>query len=149
MTEPDDSDDEFFGNQDILANNDEFGALEQRERRAREESLKTVGFVESYDDAKDVRLQEGFEVGYRETYDVALRLGTVLGKEAVQNLLSNSSGANETSLPQQTDTMARQVREFLNNFERRSSDDNLDQATESLEMLLGQLEEYSSEPTNR
>jgi hypothetical protein len=113
--EGEDEDDEFFGNQDDSSsyhendNDAEHGAgrsgLALHESRAREEELKTIGYLDSYDANKEVLLQEGFEQGYRETYHVAMRIGMLLGQaSALGTILVAPTSTNQSSDPVTTDT---------------------------------------------
>jgi hypothetical protein len=61
--------------------NDEFGSLMQNERAAKELELKTVAFLDAFDEYKDTKLQEGFEHGMLESLEVAIRIGKLLGKQ--------------------------------------------------------------------
>jgi len=54
--------------------------LALHEARAAEEAAYKRGFLEGCDVTKDERLQDGFEVGYRETLDAAMRIGKMLGE---------------------------------------------------------------------
>ena len=62
------------------------GGLAGHETRANEAAFRKMGYLEAYDAAKEERLQEGFEAGYREAVDVAasvgLRLGRLVGRAA-------------------------------------------------------------------
>jgi len=42
-----------------------------------------IGFLDAFDESKDERLQQGFEDGYRETFDVSLRVGKQLGRTSI------------------------------------------------------------------
>jgi hypothetical protein len=142
LNEEDDNDDgdEFFGDQD---GDDDFGGLlGEREHLARQNELKTVGYVESYDETKETRLQEGFQMGYRETFDVALRIGQLLGQATFRARLeqtqSNSSEDDATSSSQ---TAAKQVRDFLTKSEQpRNKEEALRDAKTELEDLEKDLQ---------
>jgi hypothetical protein len=107
----DEDDDEFFGNQDDSSSYHddetygEHGAgrsgLALHESRAREEELKTIGYLDSYDANKEVMLQEGFEQGYRETYHVAIRIGMLLGQASAlgSSILVAPTSTNHISDP--------------------------------------------------
>jgi hypothetical protein len=112
--EDEDEDDEFFGNQDDSSsyhedeNDAEHSAgrsgLALHESRAREEELKTIGYLDSYDANKEVLLQEGFEQGYRETYHVAMRIGMLLGQASARgSILAAPTSTNQRSDPVTTD----------------------------------------------
>ena len=72
-------DDEFFGDQDG-EDNGSFGGLSEYELKAKEEEIKKLAYLQSYDEKKELRLQEGFEAGYQETFDSAFRIGKLLGQ---------------------------------------------------------------------
>ena len=106
-TEASHSEDEFFGNQsdseDDYLHNPHFdesdaspstsqkhghhrhghGALNEHERNSQRETRRNVGYHEAYDEYKEVKLQQGFESGYREHIDHAMKLGILLGKHVV------------------------------------------------------------------
>lgn len=83
------SDDEFFGAQH---EEDEgcadFGDMAKHETQARHHQLRTSGFLDAFDESKEELLQEGFEVGFLETFEPGKRLGLMLGKAATQNKLA-------------------------------------------------------------
>ena len=92
-------DDEFFGSQGDDAN--EFGDMEQREIHARHHRLKTVGFLDAFDESKEELLQEGFETGFLESFEGGKVVGRLLGRAATQSKIlqrndSTSQAANET-----------------------------------------------------
>jgi len=59
------------------------GGLSAAEARATEDRFRTIGYHEAYDQSKEERLQEGFEAGYRDSFDAAFRVGEILGREAM------------------------------------------------------------------
>ena len=89
-----DDDDEFFGNQSDSYSDYEHerehenehghghghGSLEKHEEQAQRETHKNIGYHEAYDEYKEIKLQQGFEDGYRGTIDDAMKLGMLLGK---------------------------------------------------------------------
>ena len=83
----DDQDDEFFGDQN---SNDETDGLTDRDNKAKEEELKSIGYLDAYDVSKDVRLQEGFEYGYEETFEISTRIGTLLGEAVAHAKVAES-----------------------------------------------------------
>lgn len=46
---------------------------------------RLLGYHESYDQSKEVRLQEGFEDGFRKSFDTAVRIGSLLGRHSIQS----------------------------------------------------------------
>jgi hypothetical protein len=61
---------------------DSFGELAIRETAALERQHWSLGYHETYAESEEAALQEGFENGYRDTYDVATCLGELLGQYA-------------------------------------------------------------------
>jgi hypothetical protein len=61
---------------------DSFGELAMRETAALERQHWSLGYHETYAESEEAALQEGFENGYRDTYDVATCLGELLGQYA-------------------------------------------------------------------
>lgn len=97
------SDDEFFGAQD---EEDEgcadFGDMAKHEIQARHHQLRTSGFLDAFDESKEELLQEGFEAGFLETFELGKRLGLMLGKAATQNKLApNESKQHSNQLANQ------------------------------------------------
>ena len=139
--EQEDTDDEFFGNQD---EGGDYGGLGQHESTARGQELRAIGYFESYDETKETLLQEGFEAGYREIYDAALRLGVLFGKLSAETHLSD--GRNE-SLPDskssQYSEAAGCLRDFLTDFQNRPYDAvfNAKETIEFLECELARSDE--------
>jgi hypothetical protein len=125
--------DEFFGSQD---DEGEFGALGQHDDLAKDHALKTIGYFESYDETKDILLQEGFEAGYRETYDAALRVGKLFGKLSAETQLL--SGKTTESESKQSSEAARRLHEFLTEFQNRPKNVEVN-AKESIELLEQEL----------
>lgn len=130
--------DEFFGNdgedepEQGLTQRDD---LADRERRARGQELHTIAYFDAYDAHKEERLQEGFEIGYKETIDVAKRIGSELGKQlAAAKLLSSKS--DEDGTIEVAKQSASQVFEFLKDFEQRAGDDGIPEELENLQQEL-------------
>jgi hypothetical protein len=88
-------DDEFFGSQEsdeeimehqqstTITNrfhDTEFGSLAEREFLAKENELKSIGFLDAYESHKEVKLQAGFEAGLVDTYGVAIQIGKIIGE---------------------------------------------------------------------
>jgi hypothetical protein len=70
------------GEENNSINGDAFGELAIRETAAMERHHWTLGYHETYTESEEASLQEGFEEGYRDTYDVATCLGEMLGQHA-------------------------------------------------------------------
>jgi len=143
--------DEFFGNQENADDHDhdheedEFGALGRHETRAHRRDVAALGYVESYDDTKEVRLQEGFEAGYRQTFDASLRVGDLFGQwMARAELLDDNNNDNDKdnqqdAIKQQSSTISRRLHEFLIAFQRGSIDPTVVQ--ESLAALEEEMKQ--------
>lgn len=81
LMDPNDSeDDDFFGDDD----DDEGDVLAEREIRAQEQQLENVGFLEAFEEAKEDKLQQGFEDGYTQNFDASVRIGELLGEAALE-----------------------------------------------------------------
>ena len=91
MADTQGDDDEFFGDQDDTDDGDFGGRLVIQEDLARQQELKTIGYLESYDEAKETRLQEGFQAGYQETFDLAVRIGALLGEATTRQRLQQKA----------------------------------------------------------
>ena len=139
--ENEEEDDEFFGSQDD--DGDGFGALGERETVARQQELQTLGYVEAYDETKDSLLQQGFEAGYRETHNAALRLGNLLGRIAAEEHLLGSQSDGDKAEKKQAEEASRQVYEFLTTFQTRDDKSPVN-AKESIELLAETLQKSIS-----
>ena len=132
-----DSEDEFFGNQSDedstckvpLAH----GSLPKHESQAQEENYRNIGYHEAYDENKEIKLQEGFEAGYRETFEDARKLGALLGNIVMRPIQGDASVAVKV------------VREYLEkaqsvdkekNKANSKQNDRMDEVTAHLEQML-------------
>jgi hypothetical protein len=107
MANPKDGDDEFFGNFDDdqpsvsnpnCADTDDRNLVEgmaEYESKATDEQFFNMGYLDAFDDAKEIRLQDGFEAGYRSVFDVSTRIGEILGHASASKFHENTS--NEQS----------------------------------------------------
>ena len=103
------SDDEFFGDQcsesDSIscvgqvnsikgdkgdAPSDPFGNIADHEYRSREASIKTLSYLDGYDETKEEKLQNGFSDGYRQSFSDAFRIGRALGSTCAKAALDES-----------------------------------------------------------
>ena len=136
--------DEFFGNQeeddDENHGGNDFGALGRHESRAKDRDLAAIGYFESYDETKDSRIQEGFEAGYRQTFDASLRVGELFGQWMAQaEFLDDDDDDNHEAVKQQSSTLSRRLHEFLVAFQSGSIDPTMVQ--ESLEALEEEMKQ--------
>ncbi|GKY93055.1 hypothetical protein MPSEU_000273800 [Mayamaea pseudoterrestris] len=94
-------DDEFFGHlhdqdtDNVVTNNIASVDLEVAEASAVQRQFHTLGFHEAYEDAKDSLLQEGFETGYRQNFEAAVRIGQLLGEFTAASRLKHSSSVGD------------------------------------------------------
>ena len=134
-----DDGDEFFGNDGDDDDNSNYLDLADRESRAKEEELKKIAYVEGYDDNKETRLQEGFEAGYKETFEAAMRIGNFLGSSVARTKFSTD--ANYTSIESKDASIdiARRIRQFLKTFEETTTEN--EEAQQDLEQLFRELQQ--------
>ena len=99
-----DPDDEFFGDQssgsesptsshkDIgeLTPSDPFGNASNHEYRSREASVRTLSYLDGYDETKEEKLQDGFANGYEQSFNDAYSVGRRLGSLCAQAALNES-----------------------------------------------------------
>ena len=87
---PVDPDDEFFGDQlsepgdssveDCgSGSNQTSDALSNHEYRSREANVRTLSYLDGYDETKEEQLQDGFADGYRQSFQDAMAVGRQLG----------------------------------------------------------------------
>ena len=73
------------------------GGLAGHETRSNQAAFHKMGYLEAYDATKEERLQEGFEVGYRESVELAqsigLHMGRLVGRTA--STLTRSTGKDD------------------------------------------------------
>lgn len=72
-------DDEFFGDQSC---DDEFGTAEAEFR-----DVKTLSYLDGFDETKEEKLQEGFADGYSNAFNDAFQTGKRLGSIASKSAL--------------------------------------------------------------
>lgn len=88
--------DDFFGKDEsddadesvrrCLDGYDGTNGLAAQEQAALEEQYRTLGYHETYETSQEETMQEGFITGYKETFDIALNIGTLLGQAAADRL---------------------------------------------------------------
>jgi hypothetical protein len=107
--------DDFFGNNDDDDAGDTenayktdylHGELYIRENAAIERQQWTVGYHETYSESHEESLQGGFEAGYRDTYEVATRIGQLLGRSAAATIPSEATVPSNPHATQQFDRLA-------------------------------------------
>jgi hypothetical protein len=85
MKSNDNDDDDFFGNDD-----DDDDDMAQRDIRAMQTRLQNIAYLDALEATKEIRLQEGFEAGYKDVYEVAGRLGEQLGRLVAKAKITES-----------------------------------------------------------
>lgn len=148
-TWPKETDDDFFGDQEkelrdmsrqSQAQNDTTlsidptsDGLAERDSRALEETFRNLGFNEAFDEARDARLQEGFELGYKQCFHAAMKLGELLG-EVTSPLLGD-----DLSRTAKSKRVSQHVRTFLDTFEQ---EEDPMKTPESIAELTEQMHEF-------
>ena len=125
------------------------GALDKHETNAQGEMYRNIGYHEAYDEYKEVRLQEGFEAGYRANFDDAKKLGDLLGKWVVMNAfkedIADGSGVVEAgSELNNGENVIEITRAYLEKMqsneestrELETKDDDIHDVMEKLEKML-------------
>eukprot|EP00980_Cylindrotheca_fusiformis_P009877 scaffold2186_cov113-Cylindrotheca_fusiformis.AAC.5 len=143
MAESIEDDDEFFGNQEV-GDDDFYGGLSKYELQSKEEEMKKIAFLQSYDETSESKVQEGFEAGYQETFDSAFRIGTLLGEMVTAEKFKVDSGSGsqiEKSTPPVQ--ASRKVRRFVTSFQERANNKEIDDGKLELETFEQELQEIS------
>ncbi|KAL3780525.1 hypothetical protein HJC23_004512 [Cyclotella cryptica] len=155
--------DEFFGDQssesgsdwnDEAANKDAisspFRNAAGREYHSQESSIKTLSYLDGFDETKEEKLQDGFCNGYKQTFGDAFRIGQRLGslsaivaasesKTLSQDLLQSTS---ENSMNNMNEA-AVLIRQFLTNeILIDNSDKEADGYADALANLSARLERF-------
>jgi hypothetical protein len=115
-TAQDDHDDERY--RECVDGHELHSGLARADAAALAERFRNVGFHETYEEYQEVRLQEGFEAGYRETFDVSVRIGEILGNLAMkakraENEKEYVGDEKHSKIQQFYETIAREVKDFL------------------------------------
>jgi len=87
--------DDFFGSEDddskpqrCTDGHDLDSGLAIAEASAATEHFRKLGYHEAYDATKDERIQEGFDKGYKDAFEVSSRIGESLGRATMQSKLA-------------------------------------------------------------
>jgi flagellar biosynthesis/type III secretory pathway protein FliH len=126
-TWPKETDDDFFGGQEedirdisrqpqaqtdaALSVDQTPDGLAERDSRAMEERFRNLGYHEAFDEARDARLQDGFELGYKQCFHAAMKMGELLGE--VTSPLGDDLSRTENSK-----RVSQHVRTFLDTFQQ-------------------------------
>ena len=159
----DDDDDDFFGSQDDCT-------MALHEVNAKNNEIKNIGFLNAYDEFKEARLQEGFEKGYLESFEIGKMIGKMIGeittlekatnKRRLENVSSStassatstsiSTSSTTTQLPSNnSDIPARKQNHnvteivhdfFTNKFQNDKNPNNVVQDLENLKQELKDLQ---------
>mmetsp|Transcript_3257 Transcript_3257/g.5932 ORF Transcript_3257/g.5932 Transcript_3257/m.5932 type:complete len:193 (-) Transcript_3257:541-1119(-) len=94
--------------------------LAMRDAKATEEQMRNIGYLEAYEDSKELRLQAGFEAGYRETVEAAMRIGQRLGEVVVVMPMNPTTEPSTNTImredPIKSQAKATQVGTFVRAF---------------------------------
>lgn len=127
---PQEEEDDFFGDDGHDdGNGDDYAGLAEQESKAVSAQLSNIAYLEAFEEHKEVRLQEGFEAGYRDVFAIALRLGCRLGEVSAQSKLRDANHPNrpspdaETSLVRQVNRRFRAVMDQINQGASDKSED--------------------------
>ena len=159
----DDDDDDFFGSQDDCN-------MALHELNAKNNEIKNIGFLNAYDEFKESRLQEGFQKGYLESFEIGKMIGEMIGeittlekatnKRRLENVSSStassatstsiSTPSTTTQLPSNTfDIPARKqnhknVTEIVHDFftNKFQNDKNPNNVVQDLENLKQELKDF-------
>lgn len=136
-----DPDDEFFGDQESDSDrnsytdrlgacdkrdgedypSDSFGNVANHDYRSREASVKTLSYLDGYDETKEEKLQVGFADGYRKSFHDAFKIGRRLGSLCGKVALNESA---TLGLQQDDKDTNNKSDEFTNGENRESTQIN-------------------------
>ena len=129
-------DDEFFGDQSC---DDEFGTAEAEFR-----DVKTLSYLDGFDETKEEKLQEGFVEGYSQSFGDAYQAGIRLGSIAATAALCELNEDETRSVPSNQSGLrnaAKAIHQFLRDEiigggKEKEKECNYDRALESLRHKL-------------
>ncbi|KAL9190915.1 hypothetical protein ACHAXT_000621 [Thalassiosira profunda] len=127
---PVDPDDEFFGDQASdpgdfsveecsSGSNQTSDALSNHEYRSSEANVRTLSYLDGYDETKEEQLQDGFADGYRQSFQDAMAVGRQLGSMCAGLALKESSTLGLP--PRKSDVAAKTDEGSSNAIERPAS----------------------------
>lgn len=67
-----------------------YGNVATHEYRSQERSIQTLSYVDGYDETKEEKLQEGFSIGYQQSFHDAFRIGRGLGSLCAKAAIDES-----------------------------------------------------------
>jgi hypothetical protein len=167
-----DDDDEFYGDQSSVDCSDsnsyafqqqtssqhEFGNIANHEYRSHETSIKTLSYLDGYDETKEERIQDGFSNGYKQSfhdaYNVGCNLGSLCARAALDELKMKPDSehkdatTNDDKVVQTTQNdiehTAKLVRAFLKDQVLVTKEDDAEKRYhEALSKLKDELEKSS------
>ena len=136
------------------------GGLAGHETRSNEAAFHKMGYLEAYDATKEERLQEGFEVGFREAADHAHSIGRRLGRLVGRTAAASATGGDDEDgtrskgdqqVKRDADAVAsklvaRTIRAFLDEQMTQQSDAvSADESLKELQDLEKMVREQSKE----
>ena len=136
------------------------GGLAGHETRSNEAAFHKMGYLEAYDATKEERLQEGFEVGFREAVELARSIGRRLGQLVGRTAAASATGGDDEDgtrskgdqqVKRDADAVAsklvaRTIRAFLDGQMTQQSDAvSADESLKELQDLENMVKEQSKE----
>lgn len=134
-------DDEFFGDQSC---DDEFGTAEAEFR-----DVKTLSYLDGFDETKEEKLQEGFADGYSHAFNYAFqtgkRLGSIAAKSALCELNKDTEcvAANQPVLHNAASVIHQFLRDEIMVGDEKGSDSDYEGALVNLKNKLDSIESDS------
>jgi flagellar biosynthesis/type III secretory pathway protein FliH len=119
--------------------------LAKHENRATEERYRNMGYLEAFEASKEARLQDGFEAGYRDAFELAMRIGDRFGKAAAQSRLLRDPVDAKSRVAAATviERMAQSIRSVLERIEL--SEEKGEAEVHELEKVESQLQDIEAE----
>ena len=77
--------DQDFSDDDDDDDDDDKDALSEFESRAQGQQFHNLGYLEAMEESKDQMLQEGFQDGYQNVFDVSVKIGELLAEATFDN----------------------------------------------------------------
>ena len=106
-----DPDDEFYGDQssdtsdanentgnhDVPSSSEAYGNASSHEYRSQAASIRTLSYLDGYDETKEEKLQDGFAHGYKKSFHDAFEIGRRLGSLCAKAAFEESTTLNDTT----------------------------------------------------
>jgi hypothetical protein len=153
--------DEFFGDQSSESGSDRndeaarkeavsnpFGTAAGHDYQSQESSIKTLSYLDGFDESKDEKLQDGFCDGYKQAFGDAFRIGQRLGSLSAIVAVAESQRLRQDLQQSKNDVSKNNlheaavlIRQFLTNeILIGSSDKEADGYADALANLSARLE---------